>query len=132
MTEAQQTVGSLLREWRQRRRFSQLSLAVEAEISQRHLSFLESGRSVPSRRHGSASGRTSGRAAAGAQPDTGCRRICARSRRARVGAPEFAAARSVIEALLDLSIWRPVLRAGCIFALLRYGCDYVRGNCCYE
>ena len=49
MAEHQNSVGSLLRQWRQRRRLSQLSLAVEAEISQRHLSFLESGRSQPSR-----------------------------------------------------------------------------------
>ena len=42
-------VGDLLREWRQRRRLSQLDLAVEAEISARHLSFLETGRSQPSR-----------------------------------------------------------------------------------
>ncbi len=41
--------GGLLREWRQRRRLSQLDLASEAEISQRHLSFIESGRSRPSR-----------------------------------------------------------------------------------
>lgn len=41
--------GGLLREWRQRRRLSQLGLASEAEISQRHLSFVESGRSTPSR-----------------------------------------------------------------------------------
>lgn len=38
-----------MRTWRQRRRHSQLSLAVEAEISQRHLSFLETGRALPSR-----------------------------------------------------------------------------------
>ena len=43
------SVGQLLREWRERRRFSQLALALEAEISQRHLSFVESGRSRPSR-----------------------------------------------------------------------------------
>ncbi|MEO5322202.1 helix-turn-helix transcriptional regulator [Mesorhizobium sp. CC13] len=43
------TVGSLIREWRTRRRMSQLDLAMEAEISQRHLSFMESGRSLPSR-----------------------------------------------------------------------------------
>jgi len=43
------SVGNLLREWRQRRRMSQLDLAVEAEISTRHLSFLETGRSSPSR-----------------------------------------------------------------------------------
>ncbi len=42
-------VGSLLREWRQRRRMSQLDLALEAEISARHLSFIETGRSQPSR-----------------------------------------------------------------------------------
>jgi transcriptional regulator with XRE-family HTH domain len=42
-------VGALLREWRQRRRLSQLDLACEAEISTKHLSFLETGRSVPSR-----------------------------------------------------------------------------------
>jgi transcriptional regulator with XRE-family HTH domain len=44
-----QPVGDLLREWRQRRRLSQLDLACEAEISTRHLSFLETGRSQPSR-----------------------------------------------------------------------------------
>lgn len=42
-------VGELLREWRQRRRLSQLDLACEAEISTRHLSFVETGRSLPSR-----------------------------------------------------------------------------------
>ena len=41
--------GPLLREWRQRRRLSQLELALEADISARHLSFLETGRSKPSR-----------------------------------------------------------------------------------
>ena len=44
-----QPVGNLLRDWRKRRRLSQLDLACEAEISSRHLSFLETGRSVPSR-----------------------------------------------------------------------------------
>lgn len=42
-------VGDLLREWRQRRRMSQLVLATEAQISTRHLSFVESGRAQPSR-----------------------------------------------------------------------------------
>jgi transcriptional regulator with XRE-family HTH domain len=42
-------VGELLREWRQRRRLSQLHLSCDAEISARHLSFLENGRSQPSR-----------------------------------------------------------------------------------
>ena len=41
-------VGDLLRDWRQRRRLSQLDLAVEAEVSARHLSFVETGRSKPS------------------------------------------------------------------------------------
>lgn len=41
--------GDHLRHWRQRRRLSQLDLAQEAEISTRHLSFVETGRSVPSR-----------------------------------------------------------------------------------
>jgi transcriptional regulator with XRE-family HTH domain len=49
MSSATQEVGVLLRQWRKRRRLSQLDLACEAEISQRHLSFLESGRSSPSR-----------------------------------------------------------------------------------
>jgi len=42
-------VGDLLRGWRQRRRISQLDLAGEAEVSARHLSFVETGRSRPSR-----------------------------------------------------------------------------------
>jgi transcriptional regulator with XRE-family HTH domain len=41
--------GSLLRDWRARRRRSQLDLALDAEVSQRHLSFVESGRARPSR-----------------------------------------------------------------------------------
>lgn len=40
--------GPLLREWRQRRRYSQLDLAIEAGVSARHLSFVETGRSTPS------------------------------------------------------------------------------------
>jgi transcriptional regulator with XRE-family HTH domain len=42
-------VGTLLKTWRQRRRLSQLDLALDAEISTRHLSFMETGRSLPSR-----------------------------------------------------------------------------------
>jgi transcriptional regulator with XRE-family HTH domain len=42
-------VDTYLREWRQRRRLSQLDFALQAEISQRHLSFIESGRATPSR-----------------------------------------------------------------------------------
>jgi transcriptional regulator with XRE-family HTH domain len=41
-------IGVLLREWRQRRRLSQLDLALEAGVSARHLSFVETGRSRPS------------------------------------------------------------------------------------
>jgi transcriptional regulator with XRE-family HTH domain len=40
-------VGELLREWRERRRLSQLDLAIQADISARHLSFVETGRSRP-------------------------------------------------------------------------------------
>ena len=43
------TFGVQLRDWRVRRRLSQLSFACDAEISARHLSFLETGRSAPSR-----------------------------------------------------------------------------------
>src|SRR3569832_2320796 len=42
-------IGDHLREWRQRRRLSQLDLAGAAEISARHLSFVETGRATPSR-----------------------------------------------------------------------------------
>jgi transcriptional regulator with XRE-family HTH domain len=41
--------GPLMREWRQRRRLSQLDLAIEADVSARHVSFIETGRSTPSR-----------------------------------------------------------------------------------
>lgn len=43
------SIGGLLRDWRHRRRLSQLELALEAEISTRHLSFIETGRARPSR-----------------------------------------------------------------------------------
>ena len=43
------TFGRLLKQWRERRRLSQLGLAVDAEISSRHLSFIETGRAQPSR-----------------------------------------------------------------------------------
>lgn len=42
-------VGHLLRDWRHRRRLSQLEVASEAAVSARHLSFVETGRSRPSR-----------------------------------------------------------------------------------
>lgn len=44
-----QPFGDHLRQWRQRRRLSQLELAQHADISTRHLSFVETGRSSPSR-----------------------------------------------------------------------------------
>jgi transcriptional regulator with XRE-family HTH domain len=47
--QAQRPVGELLRQWRERRRLSQMSLALDTEISTRHLSFVETGRSAPSR-----------------------------------------------------------------------------------
>jgi transcriptional regulator with XRE-family HTH domain len=49
MTSPTRSIGDLIREWRQRRRLSQLDLACDAEISTKHLSFLETGRSQPSR-----------------------------------------------------------------------------------
>ena len=42
-------LGSLLRHWRNIRGKNQLDLSIETELSQRHISFIESGRSVPSR-----------------------------------------------------------------------------------
>src|SRR3954464_4647451 len=49
MTATTSNVGGLLKDWRRRRRLSQLDLAVEADVSARHLSFVETGRSRPSR-----------------------------------------------------------------------------------
>ncbi|MTD42960.1 helix-turn-helix domain-containing protein [Conexibacter sp. W3-3-2] len=43
------TVGELLRDWRRRRRISQFDLSLEAAVSARHLSFVETGRSRPGR-----------------------------------------------------------------------------------
>ncbi|MFF4771698.1 helix-turn-helix domain-containing protein [Microtetraspora fusca] len=42
-------IGVLLRQWRERRRLSQLDLSIQAEVSTRHVSFMETGRSAPSR-----------------------------------------------------------------------------------
>ena len=42
-------VGTEMREWRQRRHLSQLDLPVDAEVPTRHLSFVETGRAMPSR-----------------------------------------------------------------------------------
>lgn len=49
MTASAQTVGDLLRAWRGRRRLSQLELSNLASVSTRHLSFVENGRSSPTR-----------------------------------------------------------------------------------
>ncbi|HEY3686964.1 MAG TPA: helix-turn-helix transcriptional regulator [Streptosporangiaceae bacterium] len=46
---AEPRAGALLRRWRQRRRLSQLDLSIAADVSTRHLSFLETGRAAPSR-----------------------------------------------------------------------------------
>jgi transcriptional regulator with XRE-family HTH domain len=46
-SRAAPAVGQLLREWRERRRISQLDLSIQADISARHLSFVETGRSQP-------------------------------------------------------------------------------------
>ncbi|WP_333678357.1 helix-turn-helix transcriptional regulator [Dyella sp.] len=48
-TRPSHDLGAILRHWREIRGASQLGLALEAGMSQRHLSFIESGRSVPSR-----------------------------------------------------------------------------------
>ncbi|HEV8474649.1 MAG TPA: helix-turn-helix transcriptional regulator [Methylomirabilota bacterium] len=47
--KTQAPFGRLLREWRARRGMSQLDLSVEAGVSSRHLSFVETGRAMPSR-----------------------------------------------------------------------------------
>ncbi len=49
MTLAVSPLGSLMRHWRRERRMSQLVLAGEAGVTQRHVSFVESGRANPSR-----------------------------------------------------------------------------------
>jgi transcriptional regulator with XRE-family HTH domain len=48
-TQTAASFGDVLRTWRQRRRLSQLDLAIEADVSARHVSFIETGRSAPSR-----------------------------------------------------------------------------------
>jgi transcriptional regulator with XRE-family HTH domain len=48
-TAGEHELGGLLRYWRQQRGKSQLDLSLDSGISQRHISFVESGRSVPSR-----------------------------------------------------------------------------------
>ena len=45
--ESTAQVGSLLRSWRERRRLTQLDLALAADVSTRHISYVETGRSRP-------------------------------------------------------------------------------------
>jgi transcriptional regulator with XRE-family HTH domain len=47
--QLQQPIGDQLRSWRERRRLSQLELSLRAEVSTRHLSFVETGRAQPGR-----------------------------------------------------------------------------------
>lgn len=44
------SIGSILRKWRKQRRYSQLQLSLDLDISSKHISFLETGRSIPSRK----------------------------------------------------------------------------------
>ncbi|MFD0852344.1 helix-turn-helix domain-containing protein, partial [Actinomadura adrarensis] len=43
-----ETIGDLLRQWRHHRRLSQLDLAIAADVSARHVSLVETGKSKPS------------------------------------------------------------------------------------
>ncbi|MBL1276951.1 MAG: helix-turn-helix domain-containing protein [Ectothiorhodospiraceae bacterium] len=45
-----ETCGSILQDWRKKRRYTQLNLALDAGVSSKHLSFIETGRSIPSRK----------------------------------------------------------------------------------
>jgi transcriptional regulator with XRE-family HTH domain len=49
LDEGAPSAGALLREWRERRRFTQRELASQSAVSARHLSFIETGRARPSR-----------------------------------------------------------------------------------
>ncbi len=44
------TCGSILQDWRKKRRYTQMNLALDARVSSKHLSFIETGRSIPSRK----------------------------------------------------------------------------------
>ncbi len=107
MTTATATAfGSLLRDWRQRRRLTQLDLGLVADVSTRHLSFQETGRSKPEPRDGAAPLRGAGRAAARPQRADDGRRLRPRllparhrrrrdGRRPRVPAPHPRRARAL-------------------------------------
>ena len=47
--EVKNSIGSILQQWRKQRRYSQLQLSLELGISSKHVSFIETGRSIPSR-----------------------------------------------------------------------------------
>ncbi|MFD0684946.1 helix-turn-helix domain-containing protein [Actinomadura fibrosa] len=47
--QAERPIGELLRQWRRQRGLSQLDLAIQADVSPRHVSFVETGRTIPSR-----------------------------------------------------------------------------------
>jgi len=103
------SVGELLRGWRRRRRLTQLDLALAAEISQRHLSFLESGRAAPSREmvlrlaeqlEVPLRERNALLAAAGFAPVYSERRL---------DDPDLAAARRAVERILDGHLPHPAL-----------------------
>ncbi len=49
LTSNKNTFGAMLKKWRMLRRYSQLQLAIEIDVSSKHISFLETGRSSPSR-----------------------------------------------------------------------------------
>lgn len=109
MSTERPTAGALLRHWRQQRRLSQMALALEAEISQRHLSYLEAGRAMPSRAmvlHLTEQLRVPLRernailAAAGFAPAYGERPL---------QAPELAAARQAVERILHGHMPHPAL-----------------------
>lgn len=109
MTDPSPPFGALLRGWRQRRRFSQLDLALDADISQRHLSFIESGRSKPSREMVL---RLAGQLALGPR-DRNAMLLAAGFAPIHperpFDAPDFAAAREAIALILDCHLPNPAL-----------------------
>lgn len=103
------TFSTQLRRWRQRRRLSQLALALEADISQRHVSFLEAGKAQPSR------GMVLRLAEALALPLRESNALLVAAdfapiyRQRRLDAPELAAARGAIDAILTGQMPHPAL-----------------------
>ena len=102
MSQQHELCAPSLRWWRRHRGLSQLELAGRADISQRHLSFLELGRASPSRRHGDAACHRARRAAAPAQCAADRGRLRAGLAR-RPTSPRPSSARS---ALRSISCWR--------------------------